>query len=393
VEERAQSGGAAAGKATAVSAGGAGVGAGAFGRSDNLRRASNSAWRAWSSARRAASRTSRSRRRASSLAARAEAAASLLERKAASGSKSLGFLGASGPGELKGTSTSCLSLGSGDAILLKAEGASGLLGGTSGFLSLVAASASRVLGEAAAPNVNNVGVLGTLLHKGVSPARRAEGSEDGRASVSEEKRLQYRQQGAASKRSSPGTAAAEKRHTARVAWRVSCVAPLAAARGAGGDVRDVGLWLGLGCAHSVFAAAEQPDSDIARPLIGVRSRRLTRDAGPGPAPASPRLDSSREFPGAGQRMSARDRAWLCWARGRRTAPDGAPELRAPSEASARQMELLASVDCLWWRARIWPPSHVAAAKSESILERPAVTRTEPSAPGRWGLAGHARAGR
>jgi hypothetical protein len=111
---------------------------------------------------------------------------------------SLGFLGASGPGELKGTGTSCLSLVSGDAILLKAEGASGLLGGTSGLLGLAAATASRVRGGAATLNVNNGGVLGTLLHESVTPARRAEGNEDERGSGSGEKRLQYWQQGAAS---------------------------------------------------------------------------------------------------------------------------------------------------------------------------------------------------
>jgi hypothetical protein len=120
----------------------------------------------------------------------------------------LAFLGASRPGELQRTSTSCLSLVGGGAILLKAEGASGLLGSASGFPGLGVASASRVLGGAAAPNVNSVGVLGTVLHKVVSPAGRAE--RGGRASVSQEKRLQYRRQGAASRRSPPGSSRASK---------------------------------------------------------------------------------------------------------------------------------------------------------------------------------------
>jgi hypothetical protein len=232
VEERARSGWVVAGRVTAVSAARAGVDAGALGRSDDPRSSSNSAWRAWSSARRTASRASESRRRASMRAARAEAAASLRERRLQLGlgvalhaevrpsalgvsdggtnelAVPLAFLGASRPGELQRTSTSCLSLVGGGAILLKAEGASRLLGSASGFPGLGVASASRVLGGAAAPSVNSVGVLGTVLHKVVSPAGRAE--RGGRASVSQEKRLQYRRQGAASRRSPPGSSRASK---------------------------------------------------------------------------------------------------------------------------------------------------------------------------------------
>ncbi len=112
---------------------------------------------------------------------------------------SLSLLGASCPGESSSPIPSGLSLVGGDAGLLEVVEACGLLGRASNFPSLEAATAPSSLRSAAALRGNVLGVLGTLLHKVVAPARNAEGSEGRRASGSEEERLQYRGQGAASR--------------------------------------------------------------------------------------------------------------------------------------------------------------------------------------------------
>ncbi len=108
----------------------------------------------------------------------------------------LGLLGAS-PGESSGPIKSGLGFVGGDTVLTEAVEACGLLGGASNFPSLAASAAPSSFGDAATVRLGALGARGTLVHKGVAPARGAEGSEGERASSSEGERLQYRGQGAA----------------------------------------------------------------------------------------------------------------------------------------------------------------------------------------------------
>ena len=122
----------------------------------------------------------------------------------------LGFRGARFSFKLSGAPSSSFSLVSGGAVLHEAVNACRFLGGVSSFPSLVVAAAPSLLRFASTGHRNRCGVFGTLVHKGIATARSVDGGEVGRASGSEEERLQYRGQGAVRGRNPPSSRGASE---------------------------------------------------------------------------------------------------------------------------------------------------------------------------------------